>query len=281
MGALAGAASSCPAEAQQVTFKSDWETGITGPGRWLMTQVKAADRLVRVTSPVRYGSYAAKVEVRPGDLVYGGERSEVAIFTKLDGSRLNETPASGTHFYAISVRLATDWPTPRGTRDGAPVTCNTPWAWGVVFQLHGPDSYGMSPAFALVVANASMPGPKYTVSVHAGRKDLTRNLSWELSKSDLALGRWVDFIVKIKFAQDASGAVTVWRRDQGATGFTQVLDKTGLPTLQYTTSSSGQPHYWKTGFYRPSSCSITNRLWIDGPVRGSTFDAVRQAAFGS
>jgi hypothetical protein len=200
--------------------------------------------------------------------------------TRADGSQLSENAGSGTQLYAISVMLDAGWKTPRGTNDGAPVTCNVSWAWGIVFQLHGPDSYGASPAFALMASDTLNPGAKYTVSINAGMLGSNPNgarKSFNLSRNSLALGKWVDFIFQVHWAEDNSGWFNVWRRDQSETGFTLVGYAWGLATLQRMATSSGQPHYWKAGLYRPNTCSITNRLWIEGPARGSSLDAVRTA----
>lgn len=270
--------------AQSVSFKSDWETGIIGAGRFKETHQKAGDRFIQSTNAPRKGKYSAQITVRPGDILFGGERSEALKMLKANGSSLNENTASGTQYYAISTRLATDWRSPSGSLSSSHPNCSTEWGWGVVFQLHGPDTYGASPAFALQVWDTQKSGDKFTVSLTAGTVTPGPNVNdvgktYDLSRNSLALGRWVDWIFQIKWADDKTGLVKIWRRDAGQTAFTQVFSKSGIATLQRTRTERGLPHYWKTGFYR-STCSITNRLWIEGPARGTTFDAVRNALWG-
>jgi hypothetical protein len=156
-----------------------------------------------------------------------------------------------------------------------------------VFQLHGPDDYsGASPAFALQVWDTSEPVEEFTVSLNAGTLNPDPDhindggKTYRLSKGKLAKGAWVDWIFQINWADNTTGFLKAWRRDAGKTAFTQVLSLTGVPTLQRTADSSGKDHYWKTGFYRSTDCTITNKLWLEGPARGTSFDAVRTGLWG-
>lgn len=275
-----------------VTFRGDWERGITGPGNWTTAQLVDPGRLQRVTGPVRQGQYAARFEVRSGDRwrTTSGERAEVANMSREDGSLIPENAASGTQFYGLSVRLDPNWETPRGTRDpGGPATCpGRARAWGTILQLHGPDqfpggpsgTFSTSPAFGLNVTN---PGASdaFSVSTNAGQLDpsdpFRNETTYPLSEGQLNRGQWVDFILEIGWAGDSSGRINVWRRDEGESDFAQVLSMNNVATLQYV--GSVEDHYWKHGFYR-AECNLTNILWLDGMARGTTFDAVRNVAFG-
>jgi hypothetical protein len=86
---------------QTVTFKSDWETGLVGEGLFEQLQVTEANRFAKSKTKPRTGKYSAQVTVRPGDVLFGGERAEALFMTNPSGDRLNETTASGTQFYAI------------------------------------------------------------------------------------------------------------------------------------------------------------------------------------
>jgi hypothetical protein len=257
--------------AQGVTFSGDWEKGITGNGNWKYIQTVAADRFQRVTSPVRQGQYAARVEVRPGDdpISSSGERSEVLIMSNTAGTAINENEASGTQFYAFSVRLDSAWQAPAADANGA---------WAIIFQLHGPDVLAASPSVAVSVQN------RFSIDLHSGDLDsVNKSLRWKsypLTSSGLNLGHWVDLVLQIKFAKDFTGSVTVWRRDEGQANFAQVLSLINVPTLQYKSSLGGVGnHYWKHGFYRSKQTTITNILWLDGLTRGDTYDDVVKAAF--
>ena len=99
---------------------------------------------------------------------------------------------------------------------------------------------------------------------------------------DLNPGKWVDLVIKIKFAKDFTGAVAVWRRDEGQANFKQVVSLENVPTLQYR-SSQGPVcmHYWKHGLYRSKQISITNVLWLAGLTRGDSLADVVRASFGA
>jgi hypothetical protein len=257
--------------AQGVTFSGDWEKGITGNGNWKYIQTVAADRFQRVTSPVRQGQYAARIEVRPGDdpISSSGERSEVLILSNAAGTAINENESSGTQFYAFSVRLDSAWKAPAADANGA---------WAIIFQLHGPDVLAASPSVAVSVQN------RFSIDLNSGDLDsATKSLRWKsypLASSGLNLGHWVDLVLQIKFAKDFTGSVTVWRRDEGQPDFVQALLLMNVPTLQYKSSLGGVgSHYWKHGFYRSKQTTIINVLWLDGLTRGDTYDGVLQAAF--
>jgi hypothetical protein len=256
-----------------VTFSGNWENGITGNGNWKYTQVVSNDRLQRVTSPVRQGTYSARVEVRPGDdpISSSGNRAEVLVMTKADGTAISETESSGTQYYAFSFRLDSTWQAPAADANGA---------WAIVFQLHGPDVLAASPSVDVSVQK------KLAIGLHSGDLDsTTKSLRWKsypLSDSSLNIGHWVDLVLKITFAKDFTGSVTVWRRNEGQSAFNQVLLVNNVPTLQYKSSlGSVGTHYWKHGFYCSKQTSITNILWLDGLVRGDTYDDVVNAAFGT
>jgi len=256
-----------------ISFSGDWEQGLIGNGNWLGVQSVASDRFQRVTSPVRQGQYAARVEVRPGDdpLGLSTERAEVFRMTDINGNEIEENESSGIQYYAFSVRLDPNWQSPEPGSSGL---------WSIIFQLHGPDNLKASPSFSIHALD------HFEMWLHSGDLDSpTNSLRWQkypFSNSNLNRGKWVDIVVKIKFAKDFTGSVDVWRRDEGQGCFIQVLSVKDVPTLQYKSSLGGVGnHCWKHGLYRPSQTTITNILWLDGLTRGDTFDHVVQAAFPS
>jgi hypothetical protein len=265
-----------------VSFSCGWETTIIGNGCWDEENRVADYSIQRVTDYVRKGNYSARFEVRPGDDPLGctgcGERAEVADMLTEDGVEINENENSGTQYYAFSVRFDENWVSPEEDPvDGV---------WSHFFQLHGPDVLEASAAFALDTLNASNNEGISVVLRTGDLDDPVNSLQWEnyeLSESSLNKGHWIDFVIKIKFASDFTGAVDVWRRDEGETEFTHVLSVSDVPTLQYASSVNGGAvgdHYWQHGFYRPvQSGSVINILWLDGMSRGDTFDAVVNAAF--
>ncbi len=111
-----------PDAISKISFRGDWETGITGNGNWKNRQADlgpngqpAPDRLQRRQDSVRQGQWAARVEVRENDAASQDdkqkavERSEVVYMTRRDGSLLPEKDTSGTQWYGFSVRLDPSW----------------------------------------------------------------------------------------------------------------------------------------------------------------------------
>ncbi len=190
--------------------------------------------------------------------------------TDANGAPICETEASGTRYYAFSVRLDPGWQTPIPDKTGK---------WAVVFQLHGPDALKTAPSFAVSVLD------RFSIAIHSGDLDSrTNSLQWksyEFSDSALTPGKWVDLVIRIKFAKDFTGAVTVWRRNEGQSDFAEVVSIANIPTLQYRSGMGDVGgHYWKHGLYRSKQTTITNVLWLDGLTRGDSFDDVAHAAFG-
>lgn len=229
---------------------------LTGAGEWSNKQVMRSDSYKIVTDIVRTGNYAARVEVRPGDnplsCCAGSERAEMHTLSKSDWTDMFETPASGTKYFGFSVRLAEDFQVPE---------------WSVLFQLHGPDNLNTNPSVAI-----DLLGENFVFANRGGNITAQGSTNQHYTISPIVRGQWVDFIVKIKFAGDSTGAVTIWQRVEGQTTFTQVLDLPTIATLQHAGGAIGN-HYWKFGYYRKAA-NFTNVLWNDGFVRADSFEEI-------
>jgi hypothetical protein len=115
----------------------------------------------------------------------------------------------------------------------------------------------------------------------------------ELTNGDLRRGHWVQFMLDIVWATDTQGSLNLFRRDEGQANFEQVLRLTNIPTLQADSyiptdlphcpscATDNVVHYWRVGYYRSTSPGQTNVLWLGPVVRGTAFDEVASAAFGS
>jgi hypothetical protein len=216
---------------------------------------------------------AAFVDVRPGDnplsCCVGSERAELLHTRSEAGPVFYETPESGTQYFAVSYKFPTDF-------NASAHIARHPWQ--IILQLHGLDALQASPAFALDVKHG-----RFVVRTNGG--DLVggnRFVQRELFDSSLNLGYWTDLVIRIKFAADDSGSVTVWRRNQTETRFREVLDLDGIPTLQYNSGLNIRPdrHYWKQGMYR-SAMSVRNTFWMGPMARATTFSAAERAAFNT
>jgi len=147
-------------------------------------------------------------------------------------------------------------------------------------QLHGPDVLGQSPTFGFELT------PSFGVDMVAGdvsgKLPKTSFFHKPLSDSSLNLGHWTDFVIKIKYAKDETGAVEIWRRNEGVANFTSVFKVDNIPTLQYNSDYQNGVilgNYWKTGYYRNADGSIINTLYNDSITRGDSFEAVVAAAW--
>lgn len=203
----------------------------------------------------------AKFTVFPGDTYLNttGERSEVVLGGWESTSQFKVNGDEGVEFYRVSVKLSSDWIEPQVNNRG--------YAWGTFFQLHGPDEYGASPAVAIHAEN------NFSLFLLGGDMSKKRGAKWALTRSDLAVGKWVDFVLEIKWAPNASGAISVYRRDEGESIWEKVADIQSVATLQYMGESTSKPHYWKAGFYRSESQHV-NSLWLGPIFRGRTFAEV-------
>lgn len=252
------------------SFAGDWLRD-PAQGGFAAIQAVNPDRLRRDPAVATWhGLAAARVTVAPGDdpIGTGTERAEVLGMVDASGASLDETPASGTVFLGVSYQL------PTGFQSTASPSSSD---WSCVLQLHGPDSLGASPSLSLHADQGV-----WRFFVDAGdlaTSPVTREVV--LATPAFALGQWTDFVIRIAFATDSTGHVTIWRRDEGATAFTQVADA-AVPTLQYDSRAGGVgAHYWKQGLYRGQSHGLTNVFWMGPTSRAATFDGAEGAAFGT
>jgi hypothetical protein len=141
-----------------------------------------------------------------------------------------------------------------------------------LLQLHGPDHLDAHPVVAIGVD-----ADGYNLDHFGGDVAVAPRIHRELGP--VALGQWTDFILKIRFAKDTTGMITIWRRNEGQQNFHEVARLSGIPTLQYRGTDPVGGHYWKTGFYR-SKEAFTNTLWNDGVTRASTYEEAL-ASFGA
>jgi len=264
-----------------VSFNGDWDKD-PAQGGWADIQVVEPSKLQKdPNTPTWHNRGAARVEVDYGDdplnLGEGTERAEVLNMQDSAGKQILENEGSGTQYYAISYEFPTDWAGTEIAGDGT--------SWSIVFQLHGPDNLGYSPAFALNAAKTTSTGPEtYFVTTNAGdRQTGCCGPSYDFSDGGLiSLGQWTDFIIMMSFASTATGHITIWRRDEGQTGFAQVVDVGNVATLQYNSQigSTVGGHYWKQGLYR-GGVDRADVLWMGPTVRATSFEAAEMAAFGT
>jgi hypothetical protein len=262
-----------------ITFVTDW-THNPAAGGWQAEQVMDACRIEVDPNGFTtwHGAPAVRVEVDPGDdpldLGEGTERAEDLTMQDATGTAIVENESSGTQYFAFSYYFPTSWAGTELAGNGN--------SWSIVLQLHGPDSLGFSPAFALSAASATVGGTEtYGIGTNVGA--LTASCcgpSYTPTNAAIALGKWTDFVMLMTFASTPTGHMTLWRRDEGQTAFTQVVDAANVATLQYASGQAVGDHYWKQGLYR-GGVNRTDVYWLGPIARGATFAAVEQAAFGT
>ena len=251
------------------SFSINWKNGINGNGLYQDEQVVSSDRFLPVSCPVRTSSGCANVKVDPGDVLYGGERSEVLIMTDKNGNGLIENSSSGTQYYALSIYVPSTWVPPPPNIVGG-VGYGT---WGIFFQLHGPDSLRVSPVFSLMAQDI------FSIDVRGGNMTTNHtNTKYYLSDGSIPKDKWIDFVIGIHFASDPSGSITIWRHDQGGALFVKVLALANIATLQYIGGSAVGQHYWKTGYYRSPSPYV-NQFYLGPQARGTSAAVVAAYAF--
>ena len=250
------------ASVDSVLFWGDWESGtVTGTydHNWGYVERISTDRISLLNDDKgRQGSYYAKVEVRNGDnplapACPGTNRAEVSSMKSSSNTTLYENENSGTKQYSFSIKLDDTWQQPIDNGDG-----NGKYA--IFLQLHGPDALGTNPLFSFSATD------QIRFALRGGDITVNPKVTYNLSKGTLDIGHWIDFILTIKYAKTATGSVLIQRRNEGETNFTEVLNLSNIPTLQYSPNVNGGivgNHYMKYGLYRNNQ-TFTSILYLDG-----------------
>jgi hypothetical protein len=225
------------AAAAPAPFRGDFESGdLAG---WT-PELPAAEAARVVTSPVRAGRYAARIAWdRDQPIVNNGLRSEI---TRQGAGSVREDP---DRWFAFSLLFPADWEVDRMSQD-------------VVVQWHqSPDrelgEAWRSPPLALCVlgdrmhlearwdARAVTPaeGPQGKAVVGLG---------------PLVRGRWVDWVVHVRWSFGPDGLVEVWR---DGVSMASRRGPVGYDDRRQT--------YFKTGIYK----------WVGGPAARKTTVARR------
>jgi hypothetical protein len=236
-----------------VLFRSiDW-LQIPATGGWYGTQVMDSCRIQADGFLTWHGKAAARIEVQPTDdplaLGAGSERAEMAFLQDSTGKQINETSTSGIVYYATSYYFPQTW-------DGTFLRGNSN-SWSFVWQFYGWQGFAAGRGY-----DTDPTAQKYWFG----------GISTKFSDGgNISKGLWTDFVFMVNWA---NGHLSVYRRNEGQTVFTLVLDANG-PSVTGSV-------YEKQGLYRGGDVSNrTDVLWVGPTARGSSFSAVEQAAFGT
>jgi hypothetical protein len=263
-----------PAPPANVSFTTDWSQ-IPATGGWYGEQIMDACRMHPDGFTTWHGKAAVRVEVDPGDdplfLGENSERAEMLFTQSASGQQVNEEVTGGDQFYAMSYYFPTTW---AGTfypwsviEAQAPIDCSTGSqtqcnSWSHVMQLHTASAF-----WGALSAGAKTVGGPQTFW-------LTLGSTYPFSDGGaIPLGSWTDFVLEIDWS---TGAIALWRRDEGKSAFTQVVSA----TESTVTTVSGV--YLKQGLYRGGYVQgRTDVFWIGPTAKGTSFSAVELRAFGT
>jgi hypothetical protein len=241
-----------PPSGPDVTFLNDWSQN-PATGGWKRSQIIDACRF-HADGKTWHGKASARVEVLPGDdplaLGAGTERAEMLMMQDPTGSDIVETSATGEMYYATSYYFPPTW-------DGTFLRGDDN-SWSFVWQLY--------PWGGLAAGRRGPTEPQGYFMTLGGTE-----LAFA-GGGKLALGKWTDLVLKVVWS---TGAVVIWRRDEGEAAFAKVVDGIGGVISEDGTTM-------KQGLYRGGHVNgRVDVLWIGPAARGKTFSFVEQAAFGT
>lgn len=244
-------------------FSGDYETGDLS--QWNEVRRRATDRIRVVGSPARNGRYAARFEVRPGDLrTSAGERAEVARHWA------GQEGHGQDYYYSFSMYLPTGW---AQEQDG----------FRIPIQWHSVNSQlnGKSPPPPLAFAflpRRERPNGMGQGGLYADMRggNLTRPAVTTTKVPVLPLpirtGIWHDFVVYVYWHR-GQGDLKVWHKTSDQRGFTLRAQINDRPNLYYITSpySSTSKVFVRQGLFRRTHTTRTNVIHHDAYTQSETF----------
>jgi hypothetical protein len=256
------------------SFTTDWSANAMSGG-WYGEQIMDHCRMQPDGNVTWHGKASVRVEVDPGDdplvLHENSERAEMVFIQTGSGAQIDEEVVGGTQFYAFSYWFPPTW---AGTQlpysdieAHDPIDCSTGDqsqcnSWSYVMQLHTATDYWRS----IGAAARTTGGPQ--------QYWLTLGSTYEFSDGGaIPLGLWTDLVLEI---DGSTGAIAMWRRDEGNPGFTQVVSATDASVTTVTGV------YLKQGLYRGGYVKGRSDVFWAGPTaRATSFAAAELAAFGT
>lgn len=211
-----------------------------------------ANRFAIIPGPIPHGAFV----VTPGDKWLGtsGERSEIVVGGWRNVDFIVTGAEAGTETYALSMYLAAPWEPPDVNEFG--------YKWGIFLQLHSPNSFALSPAFALGADEA------YTLYLIGGDIESPVAGYVPLVHSELVFDKFVSIVFQVKWSPVSDGFVVIYRRNEGELDYVLMGGVYNVPTLQWSGVAANYPHYWKYGYYRSES-DHTNSVVLGPLVRQS------------
>jgi polysaccharide lyase-like protein/predicted xylan-binding protein with Ca-dependent carbohydrate-binding module len=268
-----------------------WNDSLAGnrwPGNneWVGYSCADRSRFSQVTSPVAQGQRAYRIEVRDGDDSYG-ERCELENGNTSE-SRLDERilfHRGQTAWIAFQTYLPADF---SFASDGAPVSF--PGDGGLLMQLKQLGSCG-TPALGIVTGKAVF---AMRNSAQNGCESGSMRSLWTVP---MVLGRWVRWLVQVKFDTNPESGFTATWYDPDGLGLRPIIPRVDLGkpvegNRIYThTQKSPTDHpdpacpasddcsHARIGIYRDPDVSGTSVIYHDGWTVARTRAAAEANAF--
>lgn len=232
-----------------------------------------------LNQPSRYPNSTIAWTIQTGDNPLGTGTNRDEILQMFGTSNQDESPASGTQYYALSVYIPSSWIEPNGA---------TPWF--IVAQLHGDDTntgHSAQACFQFLLASSNNTARHYSMRTVGGpitgggsipgAGDIVTDLGPHVYDT------WVDFVFKVTWAIDSTGHVTVYKRVVGTdSSLVQIVDY-AAPTLYSVGGVAQSKFYWKRGIYRNNDDTAqgTATVYASPFTRATTLQDAATASFGS
>jgi hypothetical protein len=145
----------------------------------------------------RQGSDFARFEVRGGDITWPG--TNVTMVYRYDNVAGHYDTLGDDRYYAFSIYLPNSFPfVPHSV-------------FNYFFELHG-DNDGQAPVKIGLNSLVSRWNPSvgFVAELNSGRSPYSPTTKW-WRLGGLTTGRWVDFVVHVRWASDPTGTLEVWR----------------------------------------------------------------------
>ncbi|HWB76568.1 MAG TPA: polysaccharide lyase [Nannocystaceae bacterium] len=227
----------CTAHAD-IVWRGDFESGDVS--QWNEQVGPVADRVSIVEDPVREGMYAARVEIRPGDLGIGD---------------LN--------------RVELGYHPPRASFEGS----ERWYAWSVMQDAYAPlgaSWHAFTYWEATMISTAALSfrlyaGNAINFATFVGGEQV----QWE---STFEPGVWHDFVLHVVWSGDASeGLVELWYDGE------QVVPATSVATM-FTVGDVAAPNFLHIGMIRDDQLTVDEVFFYDGVIEATSQEDLMPSA---
>ncbi len=251
---------------------------------WNSAQTVGASRMVfqGTNTPSRFDNSTVAWQIQHGDdpLSEGNNKERNEVLNMFGSAQTDESAASGTQYYALSVYIPSGWVDPNLVAG----------QWFIVAQCHGSDSntgHSGQANFQFLLATNSNTANHYALRTVGGPitgggsipapDDVITDLGPHVYDT------WVDFVFKVTWGSDVDGTghVTVYKRVVGTDATPVQIADYSAPNIYSSSGVNQATRYWKHGIYRGDDGTQGTVTVYTGPfVRASTSADAQLGAFG-